>query len=220
MLSLLGPALVRMRSLRLSVQVAWAKSTAPATLALNREVAIKVSAERFSDRFEREAHSIAALNHANICTLYDVGPNYLVMELVGGPTLARQIKEGPVALAEALTIARQVADALEAAREKGDHSSGSKTRRHESDAGRRRVRCWFSDLRKWPRRTRRRETQKVSHPLARTRYESGVILGTAAYMGPGQASGKRVDKRARISGPLAWCCGSCSPAVACLKARQ
>src|SRR5208337_2719315 len=54
---------------------------------LNREVAIKVSAERFSDRFEREAHAIAALNHTNICTLYDVGPNYLVMELVEGPTL-------------------------------------------------------------------------------------------------------------------------------------
>src|SRR5690242_261907 len=65
---------------------------------LNREVAIKVSAERFSDRFEREAHSIAALNHNNICTLYDVGPNYLVMELVDGPTLAERIKQGPVPL--------------------------------------------------------------------------------------------------------------------------
>jgi serine/threonine protein kinase len=53
---------------------------------LNREVAIKVSKEHFSDRFEREARSIAALNHPNICTLYDVGPNYLVMELVEGAT--------------------------------------------------------------------------------------------------------------------------------------
>ena len=86
---------------------------------LNREVAIKVSAERFSDRFEREAHSIAALNHSNICTQYDLGPNYLVMELVERPTLAERIKEGPVPLDEAPEIARQVADALEAAHEKG-----------------------------------------------------------------------------------------------------
>src|SRR5579863_10376017 len=66
---------------------------------LNREVAIKVSAERFSDRFEREAHSIAALNHNNICTLFDVGPNYLVMELVEGPTLAERIAQCPIPLA-------------------------------------------------------------------------------------------------------------------------
>ena len=55
---------------------------------LGRDVAIKVSAERFSERFEREARVIASLNHPNICTLHDVGPNYLVMELVEGPTLA------------------------------------------------------------------------------------------------------------------------------------
>jgi serine/threonine protein kinase len=54
---------------------------------LGREVAIKFSAERFSERFEREARAIAALNHSNICHLYDVGPNYLVMELVEGETL-------------------------------------------------------------------------------------------------------------------------------------
>src|SRR5882757_4009017 len=86
---------------------------------LNREVAIKVSAEQFTDRFEREARAIAALNHSNICTLYDVGPNYLVMELVEGPTLAERIAEGPVPLEEALGIAKQIADALEAAHEKG-----------------------------------------------------------------------------------------------------
>src|ERR1700691_3984035 len=69
---------------------------------LNRDVAIKVSQERFSDRFEREAHAVAALNHPNICTLYDVGPNYLVMELVPGPTLADRIAQGPIPLEEAL----------------------------------------------------------------------------------------------------------------------
>src|SRR6202022_519721 len=49
---------------------------------MGRDVAITVAAERFSDRFSREVHAIAALNHPNICTLYDVGPNYLVLELV------------------------------------------------------------------------------------------------------------------------------------------
>src|ERR1022692_137229 len=86
---------------------------------LKREVAIKVSAQQFSDRFEREAHSIAALNHPNICTLYDVGPNYLVMELVEGPTLADRIKAGAVPVEKALAIARQIGDALDAAHEKG-----------------------------------------------------------------------------------------------------
>src|ERR1700736_6208313 len=86
---------------------------------MGREVAIKVSAERFSDRVEREVHAVAALNHPNICHLYDVGPNYLVMELVEGPTLAERIASGAIPLEEALKIARQIGDALEAAHEKG-----------------------------------------------------------------------------------------------------
>src|ERR1700688_3758576 len=81
---------------------------------LNRDVAIKVSQERFSDRFDREARAVAALNHPNICTLHDVGPNYLVMELIEGES-----PKGPLPLEEALRIARQIADALEAAHEKG-----------------------------------------------------------------------------------------------------
>src|SRR5260370_26421256 len=86
---------------------------------MGREVAIKVSAERFSDRFEREVRAVAALNPPNICHLYDVGPDYLVMELVEGPTLAERIKEGAAPLEEALAVARQIAAALEAAHEKG-----------------------------------------------------------------------------------------------------
>src|SRR5579863_86762 len=82
---------------------------------LGREVAIKVSAKQFTDRFGREARVVASLNHPNICTLYDVGPNYLVMELVEGPTLAERIVQGPVPLEEALVIAKQIADALEEA---------------------------------------------------------------------------------------------------------
>src|SRR5579863_7703318 len=81
---------------------------------LDRIVAIKTSSERFSERFEREARAIAALNHPNICQIYDVGPDYLVMEYIEGET-----PKGPMPLDEALRIARQVADALEAAHDKG-----------------------------------------------------------------------------------------------------
>src|ERR1022692_4898469 len=81
---------------------------------LNRDVAVKVSAAQFTERFEREAKAIAALNHPNICQIYDVGPNYLVMEFIEGES-----PKGPLPLEEALRIARQIADALDAAHEKG-----------------------------------------------------------------------------------------------------
>jgi serine/threonine protein kinase len=72
---------------------------------LRRGIAIKVSAERFSERFEIEARAIASLNHLNVCTLHDVGPNYLVMELLEGETLAERIAQGTIALDEALGVA-------------------------------------------------------------------------------------------------------------------
>src|ERR1700704_5848787 len=72
---------------------------------LNREVAIKVSAEQFSERFQREVHAVAALNHPHICTLYDVGPNYLVMELIDGLAL-----KGPLPLEKAVEYAGQILD--------------------------------------------------------------------------------------------------------------
>ena len=62
-------------------------------LRLGREVAIKISTQEFTDRFDLEAQAIAALNHSNICTLYDVGADYLVMELVEGPTLAKSSED-------------------------------------------------------------------------------------------------------------------------------
>src|SRR5215472_8528053 len=86
---------------------------------MGRDVAVKISSERFSDRFSREVRAVAALNHPNICHLYDVGPNYLVMELVERPTLAERIKQGPFPLEEALAIAKQIAEAVESAHEKG-----------------------------------------------------------------------------------------------------
>jgi serine/threonine protein kinase len=81
---------------------------------LGREVALKVSQERFSDRFEREARAVAALNHPNICHLYDVGPDYLVMEYIEGSPL-----KGPLALDRVLSYAAQICDALDAAHTKG-----------------------------------------------------------------------------------------------------
>src|ERR1051325_11184774 len=82
---------------------------------LGRAVALKISRVEFNARFEREARAVAALNHPNVCTIHDVGPNYLVIELVEGPTLSDRMKEGPIPLEEALRIAHQIADALEAA---------------------------------------------------------------------------------------------------------
>src|SRR5678809_497408 len=81
---------------------------------LNRDVAIQVSTVQFSERFEREAKAVAALNHPNVCHLYDVGPNYIVMEYIEG-----EAPHGPMPLEEALRIARQICDALEAAHDKG-----------------------------------------------------------------------------------------------------
>src|SRR5689334_22334957 len=88
---------------------------------VGRDVAIKVSQERFSERFDREVRVIASLNHPNICTLYDVGPNYLVMELIEGES-----PKGPLPLETALDYAQQIANALAAAHEKGITHRGLK----------------------------------------------------------------------------------------------
>src|SRR5579864_2866252 len=81
---------------------------------LDRVVAVKVSKGQFSERFEHEARAVAALNHPHICQLYDVGPNYLVMEFVEGAPL-----KGPLPLNKAVEYAGQILDALDAAHRKG-----------------------------------------------------------------------------------------------------
>ena len=81
---------------------------------LDRYVAVKVSKAGFSDRFEREARTVAAFNHPNICQIYDVGPNYLVMELLDGVPL-----KGPLPLDKAVEYSGQILDALDAAHRKG-----------------------------------------------------------------------------------------------------
>src|SRR5271167_3664897 len=80
---------------------------------LDRIVAIKTSSKNFSERFEREARAIAALNHPNICQIYDVGPDYLVMEYIEGAEI-----KGPLPLDLALKLAIQLASALQAAHRK------------------------------------------------------------------------------------------------------
>src|SRR5207253_1488101 len=81
---------------------------------LNRIVAIKTSKAHFNDRFANEARATAALNHPHIATLYDVGPDFLVMEYVEGEPL-----RGPLPTPRALEYARQILDALDAAHRKG-----------------------------------------------------------------------------------------------------
>jgi serine/threonine-protein kinase len=162
---------------------------------MGREVAIKVSAERFSDRFEREVHAVAALNHPNICHLYDVGPNYLVMELVEGSTLAERIASGPIPLEESLKIGRQIADALEAAHEKGIvHRDLKPANVKITPDGVVKVLDFGLAKLADPAPIGQGEPTLTATPATC----AGVILGTAAYMSPEQARGMTVDKRADI----------------------
>ena len=160
---------------------------------LGRDVAIKVSDQQFSDRFGREARAIAALNHPNICTLYDVGPNYLVMELVEGPTLAERIGKGPVPLAEALAIAGQIAEALDAAHEKGiihrDLKPANIKIRPDNS-----IKVLDFGLAKSVIDAAGDSSDSPTTLLS----SAGMILGTAGYMSPEQARGREVDKRSDI----------------------
>ena len=175
---------------------------------LDREVAIKVIAdplvtpERVA-RFEREAKALAALNHPNIAALYGVedtdGDMALVMELVEGPTLADRLFPGPLAVAEAIPIARQIAEALETAHERGivhrDLKPANVKVRPDGT-----VKVLDFGLAKpldpnSSSSIRFSESPTLTTPAV-TR--AGVILGTAAYMSPEQVKGATVDKRSDI----------------------
>src|SRR5215831_4383657 len=86
---------------------------------LGRAVAIKFVDERFSARFEREAAAISRLNHPHVCTLYDIGPDYLVMELLEGETLASRLRKGPLPMEQLLRFGQQIAAALAEAHARG-----------------------------------------------------------------------------------------------------
>jgi eukaryotic-like serine/threonine-protein kinase len=165
---------------------------------LGRDVAIKISAEQFTERFEREARAIAALNHANICTLHDIGPNYLVMEYIQGITLAERIGAGAIPLAEALPIARQIAEALEEAHEKGIvHRDLKPANIKITPEGN--VKVLDFGLAAMGQASAPATGHPVTSPtLTFGGTRAGTILGTAAYMSPEQARGLPADKRADI----------------------
>jgi predicted Ser/Thr protein kinase len=158
---------------------------------LGRDVAIKVAHEQFSERFAREARAVAALNHPNICQLYDVGPNYLVMELVEGDAL-----QGPLPLAEALRVASQIIEAIEAAHEKGIiHRDLKPANIKITPQGVVKVLDFGLAKALEPERTGIPEN---SPTLTLRATQVGMILGTAAYMAPEQARGQDADKRSDI----------------------
>jgi Tol biopolymer transport system component/predicted Ser/Thr protein kinase len=147
---------------------------------LDRTVAVKVARENFSERFEREARAIAALNHPHICQLYDVGPNYLVMEYVDGTPLT-----GPLPPDQALRFAAQICDALDAAHRKG---------------------IVHRDLKPANVLVTRSGVKLLDFGIARlaaaadnpTVTSAGEMIGTPAYMAPEQWDGKPADARSDI----------------------
>src|SRR5688572_1187609 len=162
---------------------------------LGRDVAVKFSAERFSERFEREARAIAALNHPNIGTLYDVGPDYLVMELVEG-----EAPKGPMPLPQALEIARQVADALKAAHEKGIiHRDLKPDNLRITPEGKVKVLDFgLARMDSGPQDSAAESKHNSPTLMSVAATQAGLILGTAAYMSPEQARGKTADRRTDI----------------------
>jgi protein kinase-like protein/WD40 repeat protein len=175
---------------------------------LGRDVAIKVLPDAFAQdpervaRFEREAKTLASLNHPNIAIIHGLenarGVLALVMELVQGTTLADRIAHGPIAVDEALAIARQIAEAVEAAHEQGIiHRDLKPANVKVRDDGA--VKVLDFGLAKTLEPVG--ATPSLSHSPTITTpamTQAGVILGTAAYMSPEQAKGKPADKRSDV----------------------
>jgi len=176
---------------------------------LDRDVAIKVLPELFvSDperisRFQREAKTLAALNHPHIGGIYGLedasGVHALVLELVEGPTLADRIAQGPIPLDDALPIARQIAEALEAAHEQGivhrDLKPANIKLRPDGT-----VKVLDFGLAKAlePTATSTNVTASPTMTTPAMMTGVGMILGTAAYMSPEQARGKPTDRRSDV----------------------
>ena len=157
---------------------------------LGRAVAIKVSAEQFSDRFEQESQAISALNHPHICTLYDVGPNYMVTELVEGETLRDWLKRGP-RVESSIEIATQVLEALRAAHRAGIiHRDLKPQNIMVRFDGYVKV-LDFGLAKRMPASPSFLEGNTAS--LGPTL--PGQIVGTVAYMSPEQILGQNVDQR-------------------------
>jgi eukaryotic-like serine/threonine-protein kinase len=174
---------------------------------LGRQVAIKILPDAFAHdperlaRFEREAKTLASLNHPNIAQIYGLEKTdsirALVMELVEGPTLADRIGQGPIPIDEALPIAKQIAEALEAAHEQGIIHRDLKPAniKLRADGMVKVLDFGLAKALAPARASDLSQSPTISSP-AMTRI--GVIVGTAAYMSPEQGRGQSVDKRTDI----------------------
>jgi serine/threonine protein kinase/WD40 repeat protein len=153
---------------------------------LDRIVALKISHAQFTDRFAREARATAALNHPHVATLYDVGPDYLVMEFVEGDTL-----RGPLPLARALLYAGQILDGLEAAHRKGIvHRDLKPANIMVSKSGVKLLDFGLAQMKAPATMSDQTATMTVS--------TEGTIAGTLQYMSPEQLQGKEADGRSDI----------------------
>jgi WD40 repeat protein len=175
---------------------------------LGRQVAIKVLPDAFAQdaerlaRFEREAKTLAALNHPHIAAIYGFersgGTPALVMELVEGDDLSQRITRGAIPLDDALPIARQIADALEAAHEQGIvHRDLKPANIKVRPDGTVKV-LDFGLAKALEPAGEAAANASMSPTLSLHATQAGMILGTAAYMSPEQARGRAVDKRADI----------------------
>jgi serine/threonine protein kinase/Tol biopolymer transport system component len=155
---------------------------------LNRFVAIKKSHDQFSERFAREAQAIAALNHPYICQLYDVGPDYLVMEYVEGQPLT-----GPLPVAKAVEYAAQICDALDTAHRKGI------IHRDLKPANILLTKSGIKILDFGLARIEQGKSEAASGDSATmSQTAEGTILGTLQYMSPEQVEGHLADARSDI----------------------
>jgi serine/threonine protein kinase len=154
---------------------------------LDRIVAVKVSKDRFSERFEREARAVAALNHPHICALYDVGPNYLVMEFAEGQPL-----RGPLPIDKALEYSRQILDALgHAHRHRITHRDLKPANIMITRQGVKLLDFGLAKLETDP-------PQETDETITQTLTRQGQIVGTLPYMSPEQLQGKPADARSDI----------------------
>ncbi len=175
---------------------------------LNRQVAIKVLLPAVASdpdrlaRFRREAQVLASLNHPHIAQIHGFeeadGVQALVMELVDGPTLADRIARGAIAMPEALLLATQIAEALEAAHEQGIvHRDLKPANIKVREDGTVKV-LDFGLAKAFDTQSGAGVDATSSPTLSVHATESGIILGTAAYMSPEQARGRPVDRRADL----------------------
>jgi Tol biopolymer transport system component len=173
---------------------------------LHREVAIKVLPAIFAGdpdrlgRFEREAHTLAALNHPNIAQIYGLEGSALVMELVDGEDLAARLARGPFPVDEMLSVARQLADALDAAHDHGIVHRDLKPAnvKIRADGTVKVLDFGLAKAVGHPEIGMPNPTGMLPTITSPAMTHAGVILGTAAYMAPAQARGQPVDKRADI----------------------